>query len=71
MSITPHIVVQGAAQAVSFYEDAFGAQEMQRKLVDPFGHRWKVGQHLRDVPHDEQAAVAALFGEARREAGEG
>jgi hypothetical protein len=44
---------------------------MQRKLVDPFGHRWKVGQHLRDVPHDEQAAVAALFGEARREAGEG
>jgi uncharacterized glyoxalase superfamily protein PhnB len=151
MSITPHIVVQGAAKAVSFYEDAFGAQEIQRievpdgrvmstelrigdaalyiadefpewgvlappriggtpvvlalevadadgafalaiaagaevkqpladmfwgerhgQLVDPFGHRWNVGQHLRDVPHDEQlAAVAALFGEARHEAGEG
>lgn len=151
MSITPHIVVQDAAKAVSFYEDAFGAQEIQRievpdgrvmsaelrigagalyiadefpewgvlapptiggtsvvlalevadadaafalavaagaevkqpladmfwgerhgQLVDPFGHRWNVGQHLRNVPHDEQvAAVAALFGEARREAGEG
>ena len=141
MTITPHIVVQGAEQAAVFYRDAFGAQEIDRlpipdgrmmsiqlrlgtgvlhvcdefpemgvlappsiggtavvlslevdsvdvavdhalavgarvrqppadmfwgdrhaQLDDPFGHRWNVTQHLRDVPHDEQvAAAAALF----------
>jgi PhnB protein len=33
------------------------------QLEDPFGHRWNVSQHLRDVPHDEVVAAAArLFG---------
>jgi PhnB protein len=33
------------------------------QLDDPFGHRWNVTQHLRDVPHDEIVAAAAqLFG---------
>ena len=32
------------------------------QLEDPFGHRWNVSQHVRDVPHDEVvAAAAALF----------
>jgi PhnB protein len=32
------------------------------QLVDPFGHRWNISQHLRDVPHDEVvAATAELF----------
>jgi PhnB protein len=30
MSITPHIVVQGADRAVAFYRDAFGAEEVSR-----------------------------------------
>ena len=138
MSITPHIVVQGADRAASFYRDAFGAEEVDRiptpdgrlmsvrlrigdallhvadefpemgvlappsfggtpvvltlevadadaafaravtagatvrqppadmfwgdrhgQLEDPFGHRWNVSQHLRDVPHDEVVAAAA------------
>jgi PhnB protein len=138
MPITPHIVVQGAERAVSFYRDAFGAQEIERiptpdgrlmsvqlqigdgmlhiadefpemgvlappsiggtavvlalevadaqaafaqavaagaevrqpvsemfwgdlhgQLEDPFGHRWNIGQHVRDVPHDEVVAAAA------------
>jgi uncharacterized glyoxalase superfamily protein PhnB len=138
MSITPHIVVQGAERAVAFYRDAFGAEEVSRiptpdgrlmsvqlrigdgllhladefpemgvlappsvggtavvlalevadaeavfaqaiaaggqvrqplgdmfwgdrhgQLDDPFGHRWNVTQHLRDVPHDEVVAAAA------------
>lgn len=138
MAITPHIVVQGAERAVTFYRDAFGAEEVSRiplpdgrlmsvelrigdsslhvadefperdvlappsiggtavvltldvpdaeavfaqavaaggtvrqpladmfwgdrhgQLDDPFGHRWNVGQHLRDVPHDEIVAAAA------------
>ena len=29
------------------------------QLEDPFGHRWNVIQHLRDVPHDEVVAAAA------------
>jgi PhnB protein len=138
MSITAHIVVQGAERAVTFYRDAFGAEEVSRipvpdgrlmsvalrvgdsllhladefpemgvlapptiggtpvvlaldvadaesvfaqaiaagaevrqplqdtfwgerhgQLNDPFGHRWNVSQHLRDVPHDEVVAAAA------------
>ena len=138
MSITPHIVVQGAERAVAFYRDAFSAEEVSRipvpdgrlmsvqlrigdgllhvadefpemgvlappsiggtpvvlaldvadaeavfaqavtagaeirqpladmfwgdrhgQLEDPFGHRWNIGQHLRDVPNDELVAAAA------------
>jgi PhnB protein len=33
------------------------------QLDDPFGHRWNIDQHLRDVPHEEVAAAAAeVFG---------
>jgi PhnB protein len=138
MSITAHIVVQGAEAAAAFYRDAFGATEVSRiptpdgrlmsvelrvgasslhladefpemgvlapptvggtpvvlqlavddaeavfaqavaagaevrspladafwgarhgQLTDPFGHRWNVSQHLRDVPHEEVLAAAA------------
>lgn len=33
--------------------------ELHGQLDDPFGHRWNIGQHLRDVPHDEVVAAAA------------
>jgi uncharacterized glyoxalase superfamily protein PhnB len=138
MSITAHIVVQGADRAAGFYIDAFGAEEIERiptpdgrlmsvqlriggsmvhiadefpemgvlappsiggtpvvlaldvadaeavfaqaiaagaevrqplqdtfwgdrhgQVDDPFGHRWNIAQHLRDVPHDEVVAGAA------------
>jgi PhnB protein len=138
MTITPHLVVQGADRAGTFYRDAFGAEEISRiptpdgrlmsvelrlgdaalhiadefpemgvlapptiggtpvvlglavadadavfaramaagarvrqplqdmfwgdrhgQLDDPFGHRWNVSQHVRDVPHDEIVAAAA------------
>jgi PhnB protein len=138
MPITPHIVVQGADRAASFYRDAFAAEELTRiptpdgrlmsvqlrigdgvlhvadefpemgvlappsvggtpvvlalevadaeavfaqavtagaqvrqpladmfwgdrhgQLDDPFGHRWNISQHLRDVPHDQVVAAAA------------
>lgn len=33
------------------------------QLEDPFGHRWNISRHLRDVPHDEVVAAAAeIFG---------
>lgn len=138
MLISAHIVVRRAAEAATFYADAFGAQELERiptpdgrlmsvqlrfgdsvlhvsdefaemgvlgpqsiggtpvvltlevddaqavfaqalaagaevrqplhdafwgdlhgQLDDPFGHRWNVMQHLRDVPRDEIVAAAA------------
>jgi PhnB protein len=37
----------------TFWGERFG------QFVDPFGHRWGVAQHLRDVPHDEIVAAAA------------
>jgi PhnB protein len=33
--------------------------DLHGQLDDPFGHRWNVSQHLRDVPHDEVVAAAA------------
>ena len=28
------------------------------QIVDPFGHRWNLAQHVRDVPPSEIAAAA-------------
>lgn len=33
--------------------------ERHGQLTDPFGHRWNIAQHLRDVPAAEIAAAAA------------
>ena len=33
--------------------------DLHGQLDDPFGHRWNIGQHLRDVPHEEVVAAAA------------
>lgn len=42
--------------------DAFWG-ERYGQIVDPFGHRWGLAQHLRDVPREEvQRAATALFG---------
>jgi PhnB protein len=38
--------------------DAFWG-DRHGQLEDPFGHRWNVDQHLRDVPYDEVVAGAA------------
>jgi PhnB protein len=36
--------------------------ERYGQITDPFGHRWGLAQHLRDVPREEVAqAAAALF----------
>jgi PhnB protein len=36
--------------------------EVRQPLVDAFGHRWGLAQHIRDVPRDEIAkAAAAMF----------
>jgi PhnB protein len=38
--------------------------ERHGQLSDPFGHRWNIAQHLRDVAAEEvAAAAAAAFGD--------
>jgi len=40
-----------------FWGERFG------QIIDPFGHRWGMATHLRDVPTDEVARAAAeMFG---------
>ncbi|MDJ0896057.1 MAG: VOC family protein [Alphaproteobacteria bacterium] len=38
MRVTPHLVVDGAAEAIEFYQKAFGAEEVQR-MPAPDGKR--------------------------------
>ena len=33
--------------------------DLHGQVDDPFGHRWNISQHLRDVPDDEIVAAAA------------
>ena len=47
MSITPHLVVQGAERAAAFYRDAFGAEELDRIPV-PDGRLMSVRLRLGD-----------------------
>ena len=54
--------VAAGAQVHQPLQDAFWG-ERTGQLIDPFGHRWALSQHLRDVPLAElQAAVTAMFG---------
>jgi len=52
MNVRPHFVVPDAAEAA-----AWG--ERQGQLTDPFGHRWNIAQHIRDLSPEEIAAAAA------------
>ena len=71
MKVSPHIVVGDAGRAAEWdvraeerrrvlhpLADAFwGGRHGQ--IVDPFGHRWGLSQHVRDVPRDEIVRLAA------------
>lgn len=48
MSITPHIVVQGAERAVGFYRAAFGAAELDR-IPTPDGRLMSVQLRIGDA----------------------
>jgi len=69
---TPVVLALDVADAEAVFAQAVSAgatvrqplQEMfwgalHGQVEDPFGHRWNIGQHLRDVPHDEIVAAAA------------
>ncbi len=50
-------VARGAEVTRDLADTFWGEREGQ--IVDPFGHRWGITQHLRDVPLDEKTAMAA------------
>jgi PhnB protein len=68
-----HLLVENADAAWQRATDA-GAEVVQPladvffgnrhgQIRDPFGHKWNISQHLRDVPQDEVARAAAeIFG---------
>jgi uncharacterized glyoxalase superfamily protein PhnB len=71
---TPVVLALEVADAEATFAQAVvaGAQVLQPlsamfwgdkhgRLEDPFGHRWNVAEHVRDVPHDEVVAAAALL----------
>jgi PhnB protein len=49
----------GATEFEPLHDAFWGNRTGQ--FIDPFGHRWAIDQHLRDVPHEE---VVRLAGEA-------
>ncbi len=54
--------VDAGAEVLHPLQDAFWGDH-QGQLADPFGHRWGIATHVRDVPHDEVVrAAAAAFG---------
>lgn len=50
--------LDGGATVFEPLHDAFwGVRTGQ--FIDPFGHRWALDHHVRDVPHDEVVRLAA------------
>jgi PhnB protein len=47
----------GASERQPVQEMFWG--DLHGQLDDPFGHRWNVAQHVRDVPQEEIVAAAA------------
>lgn len=55
--------LDAGAQVFQPLQDTFFG-DRHGQIIDPFGHRWGLSQHIRDVPHDEIArAAAAAFGQ--------
>ena len=60
----------GAAVFEPLHDAFWGDRTGQ--FVDPFGHRWALDQHLRDVPHDEVVRLAGeAFGAGDQQPGDG
>jgi PhnB protein len=50
--------IDAGAQVFHPLQDAFWG-DRHGVVIDPFGHRWGLAQHMRDVPQDEIARAAA------------
>lgn len=55
------VVAAGAEVLHPLQEQFWG--DRQGQVLDPFGHKWNLAQHVRDVPRAElEAGAAAAFG---------
>ena len=52
--------VDAGAEILQPLADQFWGSR-QGQILDPFGHKWNLAQHLCDVPPDELAAAAAAM----------
>jgi PhnB protein len=50
--------LDAGAEVLSPLQDAFWG-DRHGQLVDPFGHKWGLAQHIRDVPQEEIVKAAA------------
>src|SRR5438876_10178057 len=50
-------MAEGATEFEPLHDAFWGDRTGQ--FIHPFGHRWAVGQHLADVPHEEVVRLAA------------
>lgn len=57
---TWNLAVDAGAGVLRELADVFWG-EREGQIVDPFGHRWGLTQHLHDVPIAEMTAMAALL----------
>jgi PhnB protein len=57
MDVFARALGAGASERQPVQEMFWG--DLHGQLEDPFGHRWNVQQHVRDVPHEEIVAAAA------------
>jgi PhnB protein len=54
--------VEAGAEVAQPLQDMFWG-DRHGQIVDPFGHKWALAQHIRDVPAEEiRDAAAAMFG---------
>jgi PhnB protein len=51
------VVAAGATVRQPVQEMFWG--DLHAQIDDPFGHRWNITEHVRDIPHDEVVAAAA------------
>jgi PhnB protein len=54
--------LEAGAEVFQPLQDMFWG-DRHGEIIDPFGHKWALAQHVRDVPPEEiRAAAGAMFG---------
>jgi PhnB protein len=54
--------LEAGAEVFQPLQDMFWG-DRHGEIIDPFGHKWALAQHIRDVPAEEiRTAAAAMFG---------
>ena len=61
-TVTPHLVIRGAADAIDFYKQAFGAQEIMRmRGPDGQSHHQEISGGLLEVRNNIATVLTAVL----------